>query len=164
MKPTARRRWIVSNAAAELTVPGAAAARGAAQVSGHFLLSSPALCSWSSHHTDASGGVPVLAGPDRSDGKIRRCKKNDSNTECCSFSLVLKARGLIAPCICSVSRAPGESYTGPRLSLRIFWMMLRFCGIFAALRKLHIKIPKSGEMTGPGLAICICRGPCVYDM
>ncbi|CAK6966065.1 Hypothetical predicted protein [Scomber scombrus] len=143
VKSTARRRWILSDAAAELTVPGAAATRRAAQVSGHFLLSTPALCSWSSHHTDASGGVPVLAEPDRSDGEIRGCDKNDSRKECCSSSPVLKAREAVAPCICSVSRAPGEGYTGPRLSLRIFWMMLRFCGNFAALRKLHIKIPKS---------------------
>lgn len=49
-------------------------------------------------------------------------------------------------------------HTGPRPHLRIFWMMLRFRGIFAALRKSHRKVPKCGEMTGPGLAVCICRG------
>lgn len=78
--------------------------RGAAQVSGHFLLSTPVLCSCSSHHTDASGGVPVLAGPDRSDDEIRWCEWMWM-WECCSS--VRKARDAIAPCICSIFRAPG---------------------------------------------------------
>lgn len=43
--------------------------------------------------------------------------------------------------------------------------MLRFCEVFAALRKSQmIHVPKSSETSGPGLAICICRGPCVFDV
>lgn len=45
---------------------------GAAQVSGHVVLFTASLCSWSSLHSDASGGVPVLAGQDRDDANAGR--------------------------------------------------------------------------------------------
>lgn len=77
---------------------------GPAQVSGPFLLSTMILCSCSSHRSDASGGVPVPAGPVYAMVRMQGVK-NDSWTGWCSSSPIRDAPNAIAPSLCSVFRA-----------------------------------------------------------
>lgn len=60
---------------------------------------------------------------------------------------------------------PGTRCTRAPASLRIVWMMLRFCWICAALRKSLEKAPKSVETTGPGpRRLHLQRPACVCDV